>query len=111
MRILIVFSGEYRKRHLENIRQDRPKHWSLDSWRAPRFLPPMIDNLAEFRPEQLPEKDLIRSRAEHRGAAELLREIVSLSGGWGGSLRMESSQQKCARHFVGRSYYFCINVT
>ncbi len=80
MRILTVFNGEYGKRHLENIRQHGPKHWSLDSWRAPRFFPPMIDDPTEFLPEQLPETDLILSFAEHRGAAELLPEIAAQSG-------------------------------
>lgn len=80
MRILTIVSGDYGIRHLENIRQHAPSHWSLESWRALSSFPLIIDYPEDFLPAAFPPADLILSFAEHRGVAELLPDIARLSG-------------------------------
>lgn len=80
MRILAVISGEYGKRHVENIQAHGPDSWEINTWQAPQFFPPFIDYPEDHLPESLPEADLVLSFAEHKGAAELLPEIARMTG-------------------------------
>jgi hypothetical protein len=80
MRILAIISGEYGQRHVNNIRANGPKEWVIEVWRAPAFMPPVIDDPRDFLPSELPPADLILSFAEHPGVAELLPEIVKMTG-------------------------------
>lgn len=80
MRILTIITGEYGRRHVENIRAHAPDDWSIDTWEAPAFYPPVIDYPEDHLPESLPGEaegvDLILAFGEHKGVAELLPEIV-----------------------------------
>jgi hypothetical protein len=80
MRILAIYSGEYGVRHVENVRAHKPQNWSIESWRAPAALPLIMDYPEEFIPESLPACDLLLSFAENKGVAELIPEIVKLTG-------------------------------
>lgn len=80
MRLLVIYSGEYGKRHLENIRQHGPSSWQIESWLAPTFLPPVIDYPEDYLPDQLPPADLLLSFAENKGVAELLPDIAEMTG-------------------------------
>ncbi len=80
MRLLVVYQGEYGRRHLENIFRHAPTDWLVRSWRAPLVLPPVIDYPEEFVPEGLPPSDLILSLGENPGVAELVPEIVRRTG-------------------------------
>ncbi len=80
MRILVVYQGEYGRRHLENLRRHTPAGWSIAEWKAPAVLPPVIDYPEEFLPETLPPADLVLSLGENPGVAELLPEIVRRCG-------------------------------
>ncbi len=81
MRILaVVTEGEYGERHLKNIRAHSPATWQIESWQAPKILPPVIDYPEDYLPESLPPTDLILSFAEHKGVAELLPEIAQMTG-------------------------------
>jgi len=80
VRILIIVSGEYGKRHLQNIRQFGPSTWKIETWQAPLIFPPVIDYPEDFLPEHLPPADLILSFAEHKGVAELLPDIAEMTG-------------------------------
>ncbi len=80
MRILVIVSGEYGKRHLQNIRQFGSSSWQIETWQAPPFFPPVIDYPEDFLPENLPSADLILSFAEHKGVAELLPDIAEMTG-------------------------------
>lgn len=79
MKILAVVSGEYGKRHVQNIREFGPKTWEIETWQTPPVFPPFIDDPEDFLPDQLPPADLILSFAEHKGAAELLPEIAKMT--------------------------------
>ena len=80
MRILVIHQGEYGRRHLENIRRWAPKDWTVEDWKAPAILPPVIDYPEEFLPETLPAADLILSLGENPGVAELLPEAARRTG-------------------------------
>jgi len=78
MKILVIVTGEYGKRHLKNIREYGPKSWEFETWQTPPVFPPFIDDPEDFLPDQLPAADLILSFAEHKGAAELLPDIARM---------------------------------
>lgn len=79
MRILVIVSGEYGRRHVENIRAHGPADWKVETWQAPAILPLVIDYPEDYLPERLPECDLLLSFAENKGVAELLPDIVKMS--------------------------------
>lgn len=80
MRILAIISGDYGKRHVENIRANGPAEWTVEVWRAPAVLPPVIDDPEDHLPADLPSADLILSFGEHPGVAELLPDIARMTG-------------------------------
>ena len=80
MRILAIISGEYGQRHVKNIRAHGPDDWQVETWQAPPVLPPVVDYPEDFLPDSLPPADLILSFGEHRGVAELIPEIVRMTG-------------------------------
>jgi len=80
MRILVVINGDYGQRHVDNLRAHTPENWSIAVWKAPRLLPPIVDDADEFLPPQLPASDLILSLGEHPGVATLLPDIAKMTG-------------------------------
>jgi hypothetical protein len=80
MRILAIISGDYGARHVDNIRQNGPRDWTVNVWKAPGTFPLIIDYPEDYLPAELPETDLILSFAEHRGVAELLPDIAKMTG-------------------------------
>ena len=80
MRILAIVSGDYGRRHVENIRAHGPAGWQIEVWQAPAVLPPVIDYPEDYLPAELPPADLILSFAEIKGVGELLPDIVGMTG-------------------------------
>lgn len=80
MRILAIISGDYGQRHVDNVRAHGPEDWQIEVWRAPAVLPPIVDYPEDHLPERLPSSDLILSFAELKGVAELLPDIVRMTG-------------------------------
>jgi hypothetical protein len=80
MRLLAIITGEYGRRHVENVRAHGPPGWEIEAWEAPRVLPPVVDDPAEHVPESLPTADLVLAFGEHRGVAELIPEVVRVAG-------------------------------
>lgn len=80
MRILAIISGDYGRRHVDNIRENGPKDWQIEVWRAPAALPPVIDYPEDYLPAESPPSDLILSFAEHKGVGELLPDIAQMTG-------------------------------
>lgn len=80
MRILAIISGDYGRRHLDNIRARGPADWEIETWRAPAVLPPVIDYPEEYLPDSFAPADLILSFAELKGVAELLPDIAKMAG-------------------------------
>ena len=83
MRILAIISGEYGRRHVENLTAHGPTEWEIHTWQAPAVLPPILDYPEDYLPEALPPADLILSFAEQRGVAELLPDIARMTGAQG----------------------------
>lgn len=80
MRLLVLTTGEYGRRHLENLHACAPEAWQIDSWQTPAVLPPILDYPEDYLPETLPQADLILSLAEVRAAAEMIPEIARMTG-------------------------------
>ncbi|MBI3958641.1 MAG: hypothetical protein HY328_07515 [Chloroflexi bacterium] len=80
MRILTVTQGEYGNRITANIQRHCPADWTVESWVAPRVLPPVIDYPEEYLPAWLPPADLLLSLGEHPGIAEFLPDIAQMTG-------------------------------
>ncbi len=80
MRILVLVTGEYGRRHVENLHAHAPDAWQIEAWDAPRLLPPVVDYPEDYLPDTLPAADLILSLAEVRGVAELIPDIAKMTG-------------------------------
>ncbi len=80
MRLLAVISGEYGKRHVDNLRAHGPTDWVIHTWKAPAALPMVIDEPREWLPETMPAADVIFAFGEQPGVAELIPEIARMSG-------------------------------
>jgi hypothetical protein len=80
MRILAIVSGGYGQRHVDNIRKSGPVDWEVEVWQAPAVLPPVIDYPEDYVPDSPPSADLILAFGEHRGVAELIPEVVKVTG-------------------------------
>ncbi len=50
MRILAIITGDYGRRHADNIRQHAPAGWQVEIWQAPTTLPPFIDYPEDYVP-------------------------------------------------------------
>jgi hypothetical protein len=80
MRILVLITGDYGRRHVENMRQHGPADWQIETWTTPTVLPPILDYPEDYLPEALPACDLILSLAEVRGTAEMIPDIAKMTG-------------------------------
>ena len=82
MRILAVLQGNYGKRIVNTIQEYMPEGWTLQVHTFADALPVIDeDSLTDLLPEELPETDLLLSLAEDPGIAELIPDMVKLSGG------------------------------
>lgn len=80
MRLLVLVTGEYGWRHVDNIRRHGPPGWRVATWETPKALPPVLDYPEDYLPEALPPTDLILSLAEVKGVAEMIPEIAQMTG-------------------------------
>lgn len=80
MRILAIITGEYGQRHVDNLRAHGPHHWQIEAWKAPSVYPPILDYPEDYLPESLPPADLVLAFGEHRSVAELVPEVVKMTG-------------------------------
>ncbi|MGD2027027.1 MAG: DUF166 family protein [Anaerolineales bacterium] len=83
MKLLAIVSGEYGRRHVENIKKHGPEAWQIAVWQAPQVLPPIVDYPEDYLPDSFAPADLILSFAEHKGVAELLPDIAKMTGARG----------------------------
>ena len=80
MRILVLVTGEYGRRHVDNLRRYAPTDWTIEVWYTPQTLPLVLDYPEDYLPASLPPADLILSLAELPAVAELITELARLSG-------------------------------
>ena len=78
--VLCITQGQWGKRIASNIGSRAPHDWTVHTWRAPRILPPIIDDPEEFISTDLPEAQLILSLGENAGLAQLIPDIARSVG-------------------------------
>jgi len=54
MRILVLITGDYGRRHVENMRQHGPTDWQIETWTTPVVLPPILDYPETTCPRRCP---------------------------------------------------------
>jgi len=43
MRILVLVTGSYGQRHVENMEKHAPESWTISTWETPKVLPQFVD--------------------------------------------------------------------
>ncbi len=79
-RLLAITQGSWGERIADNIAAHAPPSWLVKAWAAPRVLPPIIDDPEDFLPTSLPPSDLILALGDTAGVAQLIPEVVHLTG-------------------------------
>lgn len=79
LRILAVTQGRWGERIVDNVSRFRPTDWAVQRWAAPRVLPPVIDEPADYLPKHFPAADLLLALGEAPGVAALIPDIARLS--------------------------------
>ncbi len=79
LRVLLVTQGQWGERIASNISTNAPSNWVVNSWAAPRVIPPIVDYPEEYLPETLPQSDLIVALGDVPGFAQLIPEIARLA--------------------------------
>ena len=80
LRLLVLFQEHYGQRILQNIRRFAPESWTVEVWRAPSALPPLVDDPLRFLPLHLPAADLVLSLGESASVAQFLPTVVERVG-------------------------------
>lgn len=80
MRILVLVTGDYGWRHVDNLKEHFPSDWVIHTWVTPKALPVVLDYPEDYLPDSLPPADLILSLAELPGVAEMIPEIARMTG-------------------------------
>lgn len=80
MKILVVLQKDWGKRQLNNITENAPKDWQIEACLMPPLLPPVIDEPEDFLPDNLPPAELLLSLGEDTGVAELIPDLVQITG-------------------------------
>jgi hypothetical protein len=80
LRILAVTQGQWGERIAENITANAPSDWSVQSWAAPRVIPPIVDDPEEFLPETLPRAELVLALGDVSGLYQLIPDVARMVG-------------------------------
>jgi len=78
--IIAITQGQWGERIADNIRRFSPPSWTVQRWSAPRALPSLIDDPEEFLPPSFPKADLILALGDTAGVAQLIPDVVRMSG-------------------------------
>jgi hypothetical protein len=80
LRLFVLYQGHYGERILRHIRRFAPTSWSVEAWRAPSDLPPVVDAPLTFLPLDLPRVHLVLSVAQLDSVAQLVPSVVERTG-------------------------------
>jgi hypothetical protein len=80
LRLFVLYQGHYGERILKHVSRFAPTSWSVDAWRAPTDLPPVIDAPSTFLPLDLPSADLVLSVGQIASMAQLVPSVVERTG-------------------------------
>lgn len=78
--LLTLTQSEWGERITENIKQTAPTHWVVNTWKAPRVLPPIIDYPEDFLPESFPPTSVVLALGDTSGLAQLVPDIAQMAG-------------------------------
>ncbi len=78
--VLAVTQGQWGERIAENITANAPSDWIVQSWAAPRVIPPIVDDPEDFLPESLPQAELVIALGDVGGLAQLIPDAARLAG-------------------------------
>lgn len=79
-RILAITQGLWGERIAAHVAAAAPDDWRVESWRAPRALPPVIDDPDEVVPAALPVTDLLLALGETSTLAQLIPDFARRCG-------------------------------
>jgi hypothetical protein len=80
LRLFVLYQGHYGERILEHVSRFAPTSWSVEAWRSPSDLPPVIDAPLTFLPLDLPGADLVLSVGQVASMAQLIPSVVKRTG-------------------------------
>lgn len=80
LRLFVLYQGNYGERILHHIRRFAPTSWSIEAWRAPSDIPPVVDAPLTFLPLDLPDVHLVLSVAQLASVAQLVPRVVERTG-------------------------------
>lgn len=78
-RLLTLTQGEWGERIAEYIKQTAPSRWVVNTWKAPRVLPPIIDYPEDFLPESFPQTSVVLALGDTSGLAQLVPDIAKMA--------------------------------
>jgi hypothetical protein len=80
LRLFVLYQGPYGERILHHVERFAPTSWSIEAWRAPSDLPPVVDAPLTFLPSDLPDSQLVLSVAQIASVAQLVPSVVERTG-------------------------------
>jgi hypothetical protein len=80
VRILVLVQGHYGQRIVDAIKKYGPVEWEMYVHTFPMTLPGIIDDAEEYLPKELPQVDLIISLGEQTAVAQMIPDIVRMTG-------------------------------
>ena len=79
-RVFVLTQGLWGERIADNLDEHCPAGWSIERWKAPPALPLVIDDGLDYLPPTLPPADLVLALGDTPGAAQLIPDVVRLTG-------------------------------
>jgi thymidylate synthase len=80
LRVLAVSQGVWGERIAANICAHAPAEWHVETWAAPRVIPPVVDYPEDYLPDTFAAADLVVSLGETAGLAQLIPDVVRMTG-------------------------------
>jgi len=78
--VFVLTQGLWGERIADNLDEHSPPNWTINRWKAPTALPLIIDDGLDFLPPTLPRADLVLALGDTPGAAQLIPDVVRLTG-------------------------------
>ncbi len=80
LHVLAITQGQWGERIADNIGRYHPPHWTVNRWAAPRALPLVIDDPADFLPPKFSPADLVLALGDTPAVAQLIPDIARMAG-------------------------------
>jgi thymidylate synthase len=80
LHVLVVAQGTWGERIAGNIHDHAPTDWHVETWSAPRAIPPVVDYPEDYLPPSFQAADLVVALCETAGLAQIIPDVVRLSG-------------------------------